>query len=43
LEIQGDFLFADHTILEGEVKLVNQTGKQAQIPEGAEIEGLVEI
>jgi len=39
LTIQGDFKFGRHVVCEGDVRLINQTGKQVTIPDGAVLRG----
>jgi UTP--glucose-1-phosphate uridylyltransferase len=41
LEIRGDFNFGANVVLNGDVKLINESEKQANIPDGAVIEGLL--
>jgi UTP--glucose-1-phosphate uridylyltransferase len=43
LKIIGDFAFGEAVCLKGDVKLVNNSNRQANIPEGAEIDGLLEV
>jgi hypothetical protein len=43
LEIRGDFRFGAGVVLKGDVKLKNKSQKQAQIPDGTRIEGMLKI
>lgn len=42
LEVRGDFSIGTNVVLNGDVKLVNESKSQASIPDGAVIEGLFE-
>ena len=43
MSIHVKITITDHVILKGDVRLVNESNIQAVIPDGAEIEGLVEV
>lgn len=40
LRISGDISFGRNVVLVGDVKLVNETGRQAHVPDGSTIEGI---